>query len=290
MKAIIVGVNSQDGHYLSKVCRNNQLEVIGVSRSAGEWVQGDVSDLSFISALIKVHQPAFIFHLAANSTTQHHALFSNHHAISTGTLNILESVRNSSPHSKVFITGSGVQFRNEGLPIKETAPFEASSAYAVSRIQSVYAARYYRSLGIKTYVGYLFHHESPMRKDSHLSKLIAESVKRIKAGKQQHLEIGNFSVAKEWGFAGDIAKGIFTLVNQDHVTEATIGTGIAYPISVWLAQCFGIARLNWKDFVTEKTGNFQPEYHLLVSDSSTMESIGWSAETSISDLAQMMMK
>jgi GDPmannose 4,6-dehydratase len=289
VKAIIFGVNSQDGYYLSRVCLHNQVEVIGVSRSAGEWVQGDVGDYLFVSALIKEHQPEYIFHLAASSTTQHHALFTNHHTISTGTLNILESVKLSSANSRVFITGSGVQFRNEGLPIKETDPFEASSAYAVSRIQSVYAARYFRALGIKTYVGYLFHHESPMRKDSHLSKLIAESVKRIKKGEQQHIEIGNFSVTKEWGFAGDIAKGIFTLVNQDEVAEATIGTGKAYPISAWLDQCFGIAGLNWQDFVIEKSGTFQPEYHLLVSDPGTIRSIGWSAETSISDLAKMMM-
>ena len=65
------------------------------------------------------------------------------------------------------------------MPISETDNFEAKSPYSIARIQSVYAARYFRSLGIKVYVGYLFHHESPLRKDNHVSKMITNAVKRI---------------------------------------------------------------------------------------------------------------
>ena len=61
-------------------------------------------------------------------------------------LNILEAVKRHCPESKVFITGSGVQFENKGVPISETDNFEANSPYAIARIQSVYAARYYRKL------------------------------------------------------------------------------------------------------------------------------------------------
>ena len=65
------------------------------------------------------------------------------------------------------------------MPIRETDEFEANSPYSVARIQSVYAARYFRSLGMKVYVGYLFHHESPLRKPLHVSQMIAIAVKRI---------------------------------------------------------------------------------------------------------------
>src|SRR5258706_5661682 len=132
--------------------------------------------------MIAFRQPKYIFHLAANSTTSHYALFDNHIAISTGTINILEAVKQVSPDTKVFLSGSGLQFVNKNIPIKETDEFEASSAYSVARIHSVYAARYYRSLGIKVYVGYFFNHESPRRTERHISKMIAEAVKRIAKG------------------------------------------------------------------------------------------------------------
>ena len=132
--------------------------------------------------------PDVIFHLAANSTTKHEALRENHETIVTGTLNILESVLCHSPETRVFIVGSGLQFKNSGLPISEDSEFDAASAYAVARIQSVYVARYFRRLGVRVYVGYLFHHESPFRHPHHVSKVIVDGVKhdRRRSGREDY--------------------------------------------------------------------------------------------------------
>ncbi|HSC55377.1 MAG TPA: GDP-mannose 4,6-dehydratase [Phnomibacter sp.] len=289
MNAIIFGVNSQDGYYLKEYCHSLNLGVTGVSRSNGDWVKGDVADLNFVANLVQTIRPDYVFHLAANSTTRHTALFENHQTISTGTFNILESVKLHAPKCRVFITGSGVQFENTGLPINEQTPFAANNAYAVSRIQSVYAARYYRELGIKAYVGYLFHHESPRRKAHHMSQFIASSIKKIAAGELETLSIGDVSVKKEWAYAKDIAEGIFTLTNQDQVFEATIGTGETYSIQDWVEECAAIAGLDWRNFLQTNEQSFNAEYSMLVSDPSTMRSIGWKPKTSFKELAQIMM-
>lgn len=288
MKAIIFGINGQDGYYLSQLCKQKGIEVVGISRSGGEWIKGDVADFSFVENLIKSTHPDFVFHLAATSTTRHHALFQNHEAISTGTLNILEIVKTWAPACKVFLTGSGVQFVNTGNPIHESDPFEASSAYAVARIQSVFAARYFRSLGLKVYVGYLFHHESPFRKKGHLSKYIIDGVKMIRDGQLECLEIGDVSVKKEWAFAGDIVDGIWSLVSQEEVFEATIGSGKAYSVAEWLSCCFDLINLPWQSFVKSPNIGFKSEYPLLVSNPVTMNKLGWKTKMDIQDLAFMM--
>lgn len=290
MKAVIFGINSQDGFFLSDILKQQNTEVTGVSRSEGNWIKGSVADKDFIFRLVKELRPDYIFHLAASSTTKHLALFENNDSIANGTLYLLEAVREYAPHAKVFITGSGLQFINQGKPIKETDEFDAGSAYSMSRIQSVYAARYYRSLGIRTYVGYLFHHESPLRKGNHISKYIAEAAKAIRNGIDRKIEIGDTSVKKEWAYAEDIAEGIFTLVSQENVAEAVIGTGLAYSIGDWLAECFGLIGKDWKDFVLLKDDGFKAEYPMLVSDPSTMNSIGWKAKTSFPMLAKIMMQ
>ncbi|MFN8346811.1 MAG: GDP-mannose 4,6-dehydratase [Spirosomataceae bacterium] len=288
MKALIFGINSQDGYYLQQLCHRNNIACIGISRSQGPWIGGDVADTAFVRGIIKLHQPEYIFHFAANSTTRHTALFENHQTISTGSLNILEAVFNESPASKVFLTGSGVQFENNGQPISEKTNFEASSAYSVARIQSVYAARYYRSLGLRVYVGYLFHHESIFRKETHISKRIAEAAKRIHKGSNEILEIGDLNVKKEWGYAADIASGIFSLVRQDTIWEATIGTGRAYSIRDWVETCFGLINRNWTDFVVTKN-DFRAEYPLLVSNPSTINNLGWFPTVNFEDLAKKML-
>jgi len=288
MKAIIFGASGQDGHYLSALLKDYGYEVIGISRQDNS-LKADISNYQSVSELVKLHQPAYIFHLAANSTTSHDVLFENHATIATGALNILEAVRKKSPASKVFISGSGLQFKNDGNPIRETDTFEARDAYSVSRIQSVYAARYFRTLGVKVYVGYFFNHDSPMRTERHMTKKIAEAVKRIAAGSNEKLEIGDIDAVKEYTYAADIVKGIWTLVNQNEITEANISSGKGYSIKEWLEQCFSIVNKNWEDHVIINP-DFVSTYGILVSDPSRIFSLGWKPELSFQELAKMMMK
>ena len=69
LKAIIFGANGQDGHYIHELCALKSIGTIGVSRT-GNWLNGDVSRYDLVERLIKEHLPDYIFHLAANSSTQ----------------------------------------------------------------------------------------------------------------------------------------------------------------------------------------------------------------------------
>ncbi|MBE9175110.1 GDP-mannose 4,6-dehydratase [Synechocystis salina LEGE 06155] len=286
MKALIFGSSGQDGFYLSQLCKKNGIDPIGLSRSDKIYAC-DVSDYNQVKETIIKYKPNYIFHLAANSTAKYEALFENHHTISTGTINVLDSVYKYCPSARVFITGSGLQFQNEGKPISEDTPFEANSPYALARIQSAYAARYYRSLGVKVYVGYLFHHESPLRKPNHVSQLIIQAVKNISVGKQSNIELGDISVEKEWTFAGDVAKAILTLVQQDDIYEAVIGSGLAYSIQDWLEECFKLINRDWRNYVILKEG-FTSEYQRLICNPQKIKSLNWIPKVSLQNLAKMM--
>jgi GDPmannose 4,6-dehydratase len=288
MNALIFGASGQDGYYLAAACGREGITPIAVARSGGHAVC-DVADADAVASLVRHHHPTYVFHLAAHSTTRHEALFEHHATIAGGTLNILEAVRVHSPHSRVFIAGSGVQFVNDGTPISERCAFAPTSSYAVARIQSAFAARYFRSLGIRTYVGYCFHHESPRRTAGHVSKMVALAARRIAAGNTEPLSIGDVSVEKEWTFAGDVADAMLMLVRQDDVAEATIGSGEAYSIAQWLEACFRQAGLRWEEHVCLREG-FVPEYRRLVSDPGTIKRLGWRPAVDFTALAAMMMQ
>lgn len=283
MTAIIFGANGQDGFYLANLLRRHDVETVKISRSGGDLI-GDVADWDFVEKTIKRFQPEYIFHLAANSTTAHEAVFDNHRAISTGTLNILEAVYRHGRNAKVFLSGSAMQFQNDGAPIDENTNFAALSPYAVSRIQTVYAARYYRLLGLKIYVGYFFNHDSPRRGAAHVNQKIARAAKN-----GAPLELGDIGVCKEFNFAGDVVKAVWLLVNQDQVDEAVIGSGKAHGIEEWLELCFAAADRDWREYVTI-VKDYTPEYKILVSNPALINSLGWRAQTDIEDLAKMMME
>lgn len=288
MKAVIFGANGQDGFHLRQVLQRENVEAVCVSRS-GEGVIGDVADWNFVEQLIKTHAPEFAFHLAANSTTSHDALFDNHAAIATGTINILEAVHRHSRHSKVFLSGSAMQFENNGAPIDENTPFAPLSAYAVSRIQSVYAGRYFRALGVRVYVGYFFNHDSPQRSLNHINQRIATAARNISEGSDERIEIGDVTVKKEFNYAGDIVDAVWQLVNQDHVFEAVIGCGEAHTIEEWLELCFSSVDLKWSEHVSIRD-NFKPEYKILVSNPELIKSLGWRPKVGINELSRMMME
>ena len=288
LKALIFGISGQDGFYLSSLLEKKGIEIIGSSRTQG--IKGDVGDLFFVESLIKEHTPDYIFHLAADSSTNHQHLFQNHNSISTGTINILEICRMHSPESRIFLAGSAMQFKNDGSPISESTPFSAGSPYALARIQSTYAGRYYRdSFGMKVYVGFLFNHDSPLRSESHINQKIVKTAQRIKAGEKIKLEIGSVEVRKEFNFAGDIVEAIWTLVNQNQITECVIGSGISYSIREWIESCFSIAELEWRDHVI-LLDRFIPEYQNLVSSPGLIRSIGWDPRISFESLAPKMMR
>jgi GDPmannose 4,6-dehydratase len=288
LKIIIFGSGGQDGYYLGKLLFDRKIDYIGISYSDAD-VLGDISEYDFVYNQIKKFNPTHIFHLAAHSTTKHDAIFKNHKSISTGTLNILESVKLLCPESKVFITGSAMQFENNGLPISEKTPFDPSSAYSVARIHSVYASRYYRKeFGLKIYIGYLFNHDSPLRPEAHVNQKIVNSVKRIAAGSNEKLELGNIEVKKEFNFAADIVEAAWILINQDKVFEAVIGSGEAHTIKEWVEYCFTKINKRWQDYVVLNE-DYISEYNTLVSDPSLIKSLGWEPKVNFHQLADLMM-
>ncbi len=287
MKALIFGINGQDGYYLNALLNRKHIQVIGVSRSKSNWLEGDVADRKLVENIIKEHKPEYIFHLAANSTTKHEVLFENHETISTGTLNVLESVYLHSPYSKVFLSGSGLQFINTGQDISEDDPFEAGSPYAIARIQSVYAARYYRNLGVQVYVGYFFHHDSFRRPERHLNMKIAQAALRIKNGSAEIVEIGNVDVVKEFNYAGDMIEAIWLLINQTNYFEAVIGCGKGYAIKEWIRVCFESLGMDWQHYISINE-KFKPEFLSLTSNPTKLFSMGWKPAVDIYELADKM--
>ncbi len=287
MKAIVTGAAGQDGPYLISALERSGWEVIGTSRGAARQAL-DIRDGAAVDEFIRTYQPDAVFQLAATSATRHELLFDHHITIAGGALNILEAVYRHRPSCKVFLPGSGLQFRNDGAPIHESQPFEARDAYSVARIASVYAARYYRRLGVRAYVGYLFNHDSPRRSQHHLNSRIVEDVRAIAEGRKDAVELGDPNAQKEFGYAPEIAAGMLRLVSQEDVFEAVIGTGVAYPVQAWVEACFREAGLDFSPERIRTVPGFQSDYSALVSEPSTMRALGWTHTTGLQALAHAM--
>jgi len=275
---IITGANGQDGAFLTTLLRHYQMEPVLVSSHSGV----NLADAAVVSGLVEDVKPEFIFHLAAKSTVSHDAARQNHYLFANGTMNLLEAVRSHVPECRVFLAGSAYQFKNDGKPIKETDPWETRSVYTAARGYGNLLARAYRHMGLHVYFGYFFHHDSPRRHARHISSRIAAAAREGK-----DVEIGNMDVVKEWTWAGDTVQAVWSLVNQDAVWEANIGTGIGHSIAEFASACYAARGLNYLDYVRPRA-DFEPEYSRLTCDPSRIHSTGWRPLRDLNYLAEQM--
>jgi GDPmannose 4,6-dehydratase len=184
-KALITGINGQDGSYLAEFLLEKGYEVFGTLKrnSVAEnqtarldkvydkikLFYADLTDLSSLISVIQKTQPDEIYNLAAQS----HVRISFDQPIYTaqvtgvGTLNMLEAVRLIKPDAKVYQASSSEMFGNsidvDGFQRETTAMYPVSP-YGCAKVYSYNICRNYRnSYNMFISNGILFNHESPRR-------------------------------------------------------------------------------------------------------------------------------
>jgi GDPmannose 4,6-dehydratase len=185
MKALITGINGQDGSYLAEFLLDKGYEVHGTlkrnsvaenqtARLENIYNQvilhyADLTDMSSLISVIQKVMPDEIYNLAAQS----HVRISFDQPLYTanvtgvGTLNMLEAVRLVSPNSKIYQASSSEMFGNsidsDGYQ-RETTPMHPVSPYGCAKVFSYNICRNYRNAyDMKIWNGILFNHESPRR-------------------------------------------------------------------------------------------------------------------------------
>ncbi len=288
MCAIIFGGAGQDGSYLAEIIAEHGVNCVLTARNRKGYEECDVGDPVQVESILRSYKPDYIFHLAANSSTRHEALWDNQKAIVEGSLNILEAVRMHKSDCRVFLSGSALQFAPSRDFILESSEMVNSSAYAAQRNASLCLARYYREkCGISAYMGFFFHHDSPRRKEHHLAQKIASAARRILSGSSEKLDIYDPTAVKEWTFAGDAMRAAWLLVNQCAIHECIIGSGVPHTIAEWACECFEVLGLDWRDHVALHHAG-SAELGRFISRPERLKSLGWSQKVTFNELARLM--
>lgn len=296
-KAIITGVNGQDGSYLSRFLMKKNYEVVGFIRDTTKvnlsnhillGIQDQVK-LKRINLLNRAKlrdfiidiKPDEIYHLASQSSVYNS--FQNPYETLNfninSTLNIIDIIKCDSSHTKLFFAASSEMFGPVSkLPINENTRFNPLNPYALSKATSFNIILNYR----KTYnlfccSGILFNHESILRPKQFVTKKIISGALRISKGSNEKINLGNIDIKRDWGYGPDYVKAMWLMLQPDFADDFIIATNEAHSLKDFIRIVFQKLNLEWKDHVEIKDELFKTaEVMNARGDASKLKSIlGW---------------
>lgn len=296
-KALITGINGQDGSYLAELLLEKGYEVHGVIRRSStfntERIEhlyidsllrdlhnqqkillhyGDMTDSTNIIRLVQQIKPDEIYNLAAQSHVKVSFELPEYTAETdgVGTLRLLEAVRicGLEKTTKIYQASTSELYgKVQEIPQTETTPFYPRSPYGVAKIYAYWITKNYReAYDMFAVNGILFNHESERRGETFVTRKITLAVARIAHGIQEKLYLGNLNSLRDWGYAKDYVECMWLMLQQDKPEDYVIATGEQFSVKTFCELAFreiGI-ELEWSGSDENEKGSCKDTGRVLI--------------------------
>jgi len=298
-KALITGINGQDGSYLAEFLLEKKYEVHGImKRNSVSETQairvehiadkivlhyGDITDLSSLIRIISDVQPDEIYNLAAQSHVRisfDEPIYTSQ-ATGVGALNVIEAVRLLKLNTKIYQASSSEMFGNniddDGYQREDTKMLPVSP-YGISKLFAHNMGINYRhSYDMFISNGILFNHESPRRGTNFVTNKVCKEAVKIKLGLTNKLKLGNLDSTRDWGHAKDYVGAMWMILQQETPDDFVCATGISHSVKDLVKYVFDKLNLDWTQYVETDNKYLRPEeLNDLKGDSTKLRDLtGW---------------
>ncbi len=326
-RALITGINGQDGSYLAELLLEKGYEVYGLVRRKSKvdygnadhlknkikFIYADLTDIVSLINAVKTSRPDEVYNLAAQSfvgTSWEQPIVTTE-IDAVGVTNLLEALRIEAPLARFYQASTSEMFGLvQEIPQKETTPFYPRSPYGVAKLYGHWITKNYReSYDMFACSGILFNHESERRGIEFVTRKITSSVAKIKLGLQTHVELGNIDSKRDWGHAKDYVEAMWLMLQQDKADDYVVATGETRTVREFVEEsfrCIGV-NIKWEGKGVDEIGTnidtgeilvkinpefFRPaEVEILIGDPSKAEKeLKWKRKVEFKELVALMVE
>lgn len=317
--AIVTGITGQDGSYLSEYLLEKDYRVIGCHRRSSTNnlsrikhllhnpnfipTEFDLTDPSGCHQLIRETQPDEFYNLAAQSHvgTSFKQPTTTFEINAVGVVNILEAIRLSSPHTKLYQASTSEMFGRNYSSQKggrkyqnEKTQMLPQSPYGVAKLAAHHSVEIYRSgYGLFACCGILFNHESPRRGENFVTRKITKYIGQVIRGEtKEKLKLGNLDAHRDWGHARDYVRAMHMMLQHSRPLDFVIATGKTFSVKDFLKLAFEKVNLDYFQYVDIDPDLFRPaEVEYLCGDPTLAgQVLKWAPAISFEDLVEDMIE
>lgn len=308
VKALVLGINGQDGSYLGELLLERGVEVVGWIPSIIpvslediqhiikriQLVEGSLSDQEDINGCIEEHRPDEIYNLASPSSpvASWDSTVEVGDIAGLGVARLLEAIRVIRPAAHFYQASSSELFGNPvDVPQNETTPFRPRNPYGIAKLYAHWlTVRYRQEYGLFAVSGILFNHESPRRGLQFVTRKITHTAAKIKLGLESELRLGNLDARRDWGFARDYTEAMWLMMQQEAAGDFVIGTAETHSVREFCDLAFGFLDLDYRDYVVQDPQFYRHlETRQLVADySKAFKKLGWHPNLKFEELVKLM--
>ena len=309
-RALITGINGQDGGYLAEFLLDKGYKVFGMERRSSTplrvncqhlndkitFIKGDLTDQNSLTRCIRESDPDEVYNLAAQSFVGEswNTPEQTGDVTGLGALRLLESIREYGKDIKYYQASTSEMFGKMERFANEDTKFHPRSPYGVAKLYGHWITKNYReSYDMFNCCGILFNHESERRGIEFVTRKITDAVARIHLGLQDNVMLGNLDVKRDWGYAPDYVQAMWMMLQQDEPDDFVIATGVINTLGDFLQAAFKeIGVDNWEDYVGRDERYYRPAdvFYLAGDSSKAQDKLGWKIQTSFEEMVSKMVK
>ncbi len=229
-KVLVTGASGFIGSTLTAKLLQKGADVYAVSRDemdsddGVQWRQGDLSDLTFVEAIIQEIQPEYIYHLASHvlGSREFEVVESTFRSNFLSAFNLLIATHQY-PCNRLILAGSFEEYNSHAETVIPSSPYTAAKVAA-----SNYARMFHKLYGTPVCMAALYMVYGPGQID--LSKLLPYVIMKTLQGESPQMTSGVRKI--DWIYVDDVVSALLRMSDAPGIDGMTIDVGSGASITI----------------------------------------------------------